>query len=297
MCTRSRRGVTILELLITLVALSGVVVVLLAVGLGGPCCRPGTVRVIKDSTQVRGIHQGMILWAQSNQDQYPLPSVLDQANDTIVPDGAEPASKDTTANVMSVLIYNGYIPTELCVSPAEANPAVRVMPGYQYLAPSAAVNPAHALWDPAFSADFTGGRQGHFSYAHSPPRGPRIDDAWTNTMSATRAVIGNRGPQIASVTKGQRPGVAATPLISPSLTYRIHGGPDTWEGHVCYNDNHTTLESDPAPQDSRYEDLLGTSWRDVLFFDERDDPAGTNNFLGIWTRSGPHQADWVGIWD
>ena len=45
-------------------------------------------RLVKDSTQIRGIHQGMVLWAQNNKDQYPLPSVIDAHNDTVADQGA-----------------------------------------------------------------------------------------------------------------------------------------------------------------------------------------------------------------
>ena len=44
-----------------------------------------------------------------------------------------------------------------------------------YDAPKAAVNPANALWDPAFNADFTGGKTGNDSYAHVQPAGARKD--------------------------------------------------------------------------------------------------------------------------
>ena len=76
--------------------------------------------VLRDSTRVRAIHQGMVLWAQSNGDRFPLPSEVDRAHATV------PASdgKDFPRHIISILVYNGYVAPELCVSASEVNPSI-----------------------------------------------------------------------------------------------------------------------------------------------------------------------------
>src|SRR4051794_25187775 len=104
----------------TLIELAAVVACL---GLGGIMLNPlqpeggllkarSTARQLKDSTQQRGIHQGFVLWAQNNNDEYPLPAKIDKRNDTVKEKGR---AKNTSANIMSVLIYNGFFSPELCV--------------------------------------------------------------------------------------------------------------------------------------------------------------------------------------
>lgn len=291
------RGFTVIELAVVLVVcvLVGLVVMPLLSRSGG-CrgCRP-----LKDSTQVRGILQGMVIFAGNNKDQYPLPSVLD-AQDATVAEAGPP--KDTTANIFSILIYQGSIPVDMGVSPAEVNPAITVMDGYEFTSPKAAVKPAEAQWDPAFSADFTTGK-GNWSYGHQLPAGPRLA-TWANTFNALEAVVGNRGPEIAGVTKGRAPGVKIRTKIPNSNTLLIHGGPSTWEGNIGYNDNHVNFETTMMPTMSggswvgaRYKDAAGVAWDDVIFYDEPDDVSGKNAYLGIFTKAGKTKDEFKAIWD
>lgn len=301
-----RSGFTLIELLVVLIVLAIIAAVLL-IPLSSPRHRHG--RFIKDSTQVRGVHQGMVLWAQNNNDVYPLPSLADTANSTIaLPEGAPAAAKNTTANIVSLMIYNGFFSPEICVSPAETNSNIKVFDKYQYSGPSAAPDPAKALWDPALSADFTASTQpGNVSYAHMLPVESRLADQWKNTFQANEAVISNRGPEITAVTKGR--GLSVTPLVknSNTNTYLIHGGRATWEGNIAYNDNHVNFEMSMAPETLLYTDAAGKRWFDTLFYDEPDDntinpatnPPSTalNNYLGIITKGADRQRDLTLIWD
>lgn len=245
-----------------------------------------SARMLKDSTQVRGIVQGIVNWAGANQDEYPIPSRIDRANDTV----AGPAeSKDTTANIMSLLVFNGLVPVEMLVSPAEANPRITVFEGYNFSDPSTAVNPSKALWDPALSADFTSEKGGSISYAHKLPH----EFKW-GTQSA--ALLGNRGPEIASITKGPDGSVAPAFANPQSYTFRIHGSRTKWEGMIGYNDNHVEFVLDPIAG-GRYKSTDGKEWPDALFYDEPDDADATNAFLGIFIKAGQERKDFIAIWD
>jgi hypothetical protein len=287
--TKWRRGLTWVDVVVAVLVVGLIVVVLMPVW-GGR--RHHNVRGLKDSTQIRGIHQGMVVWAQNNQDRYPLPSVVDQDGTTIEGEAEE---KDTTANMISFLIFNGFFSPDLCVSPAEANGAIRHFGTYQYNDPAGTVDPKKALWDPGFRADFTTG-EGNFSYGHAVLWGER-KERWRHSLDAGRAIIGNRGPEIAGVAKKKAPEVKASLVNPKSNTLLIHGGRTTWEGYIAYDDNHVNFEASLAPEGVLYKDAEKKAWRDTLFIDEADDPAGLNAMLGIVVKSGKAKEDWKLIWD
>jgi competence protein ComGC len=251
----ARHAITLVEVLVIFV----IIIVILGVLIPAiPTGRHRSHPQLKDSTQVRGITQALVVWASNNNGSYPLPSQLDRAGATI----DEPDStKDTTGNILSILIMNGNISPEIAISPAEANPAIRRYDAYEYEKPGAAAHPQNALWDPAFRGtpddaptygNIAGAGIGHQSYAHAIPFGKR-EALWHDTYNSTEAIFGNRGPTYA--------GNDAAPAIAPgrkwqptkdqhgtgSLTLLIHGGRTTWEGNIAYNDNHVNFETQPAP--------------------------------------------------
>lgn len=293
------RGFSLVELLVIVVVL--VLLALVVLPMLGRRTRhpPG----IKDSANIRGIHQGMVLFAQANKDQYPLPSILDKANNTVaLAEGVDPTTKDTTAAIISTLIYGTFFGPEICISPAEANGNIVMDDDYQYSEPKGAANPKLGLWDPAFRADFTAVESGvrvgggsNLSYAHMLPSEARLAQ-WTTTFNAMEALLGNRGPKITGATKGTRSEV--TPAFDTnSNTLLIHGSRTAWEGNIAYNDNHVSYESRLSPETTTYADPAGGIWYDLLHYDEPDEATGTNNFLGVFTQAGPTPAAFKSIWD
>lgn len=88
-----------------------------------------------------------------------------------------------------------------------------------------------------------------------------------------------------------------------SAVSRIHGSPTTWEGNVAYNDNSIQFETSLAPKNNVWSEkpegdtskkAFG-SWRDCLFFDEVQDPNGTNNYLVNVSKVGDRGPEL--IWD
>ncbi|HEX2838341.1 MAG TPA: hypothetical protein VHN77_09470 [Phycisphaerales bacterium] len=301
-----RRGITLIEVMIVVAVVLTVLVVLGWVV--GTRARVAS-RKIHDGTQVRGIHQGLVLWCQSCNDSYPLPSQYDKTNSTIAVD--DPTTKNTTANIYSILVFNGFFSTELLVSPAETNPRIQVFAGYTDRSPPTAVTPPQALWDPAFSTDFIAGIGGT-SYAHmvpatrEPPQSPEgsRNSRWSNTFQSTEPVVGLRGPMTAGDrTDGK--GVRLTTMDAASNTLRFFGPSSTWRGNVGYNDNHVQFEDSHAPQSTRCGPHRNAqaSWDDFLFFDEYlptdgpDHPYFINAYLGIFTKAGPTMGDYGAIWD
>jgi prepilin-type N-terminal cleavage/methylation domain-containing protein len=313
---KKNRAFTLIELLVV-IAIIALLVGILLPALGKA---RASARQLKDSTQVRGIVQALVVWASNNQSSYPLPSTMDAGNTTTTEAGEV---KNTSSNIMSVLIQNGNISPEICISPAESNTGqVQRYDNYEYTNPQGVATPANALWDPKFRAVPTTGASGYSptfagapgntgqtwgnqSYAHVLPFGKRRSQ-WSDTYNSTEPVFGNRGPTLgapaASDDAASNPAsnrwtlLAASGSGTPSggadsSTLLIHGGRNTWEGNIGYNDNHVNFETKVNPDQITYTKTgtgTGLTVPDCLFVNETNQAggdtagniiAGTNAYL------------------
>lgn len=307
-----RCGFTLIEVAAIVAAVS--VLISLAGAISGSNVGPrDTARQVKEATQLFGIGQSLIMWAHQNRDRYPLPSTIDRDNFTVAD---LDRAKDHSANIYSILIFNGSFPQNILISPAERNAQIKPDEDYQISEPKAAVDPVRALWDPAFSIDFTNDHTGNASFAHLEVSNDRLP-IWHATYQANQAVVATRGPEITSLkVKGES--VIPTLANDDSITLSLHKPSGMfaqrghrWSGSVVYNDNSVIFAENyiqkskeggyqPMPLDGpvpiSLRDPMTRALRpDVLFFDEPEHPA--NMFLGLFTTAGTSPKDYKAIWD
>jgi len=311
---KKNRAFTLIELLVV------IAIIALLVGILLPALAKArqSARQIKCATQVRNVVQAMQIWAQSNRDRYPTPSVVDISNQTIDGTAANLGSKDNTGNVLSLLIFNASITPEICVTPSEVSGNVAAMTNYQNSNPTGARVQANALWDPKFRGAPSTAESGvlgrdssllnsNNSYANLVFSFDGRTSKWSNNYSATDAVFGNRGPLFTNQSTGNDGQAAAFPTGAAgwqllagsefgerSQTLQIHGGRNTWEGNIGYNDGHVNFENraDPAEitfQSSAAITLPGSTTAtrtipDNVFVDETNENTTASKRSNAWLR-------------
>ncbi len=291
---RLARGITLVEVLAVILVIALAVGVILPAFGGSHPARP-----LKDATQVGQIEKAMVIWSESNAEHFPLPSLVDHQNETIADLGR---AKDSTANIYSMLVFQGMITPEILVSPLETNPHVGPCESYEYESPRTAVDPSKALWDPRFSVTLDGSRPGNASYAHLQPSGDRAN-RYTSALDPAVMILGTRGPEIVSVK--QNPDGAVIPTLTNPKSYalRFFGKGRSWSGNIAFNDNHVEFLNDwltPGKRfkhDRTYTAADGKQRSDIWCYDEPDDPKAANDFLGIFLKAGEEPKDFKAAWD
>ncbi len=275
----NRRGLTLLEVIViigAIVAVGAVALTLLQRSARNHCH-------LLHQTQAYGRLQAMFAWNAAHQGHFPHPSLLDVADATVASQGV---AKNTSANIVSLMIFNQLMSPELQVDRCERG-NIEADGDYQYSNPSTAQRPAEALWDPAFNADFTGTAPGNLSWALRRPTTSQLTMR-AGSLSSDRPILSCRGPQMSGVG-----GTATAPLpiwANPtSARLRGRAANARWEGAVGYGDGHVTFEVS----------VFASGFRpsDAMFFDEPGADTEANDYLSIFTTAGPLRSDFTAIWD
>ena len=278
----SKNGFTLIELLVV------IAIIALRVGLLLPALAKAqrNARSMKDSAQIKEIHQSFIAFAGDHKGKLPTPGLINRLPDPILGDmpdmGPEDISKNITRHLYSAMIAQDFFNADILIGPTEVNLIVVEDTNYDY----SQYHPgADIYWDgdgnpPPFSDGFQAfihetpgsGFECNTSYAHLPLAGRRRVVEWRDSMNSKFAMIGNRGPAF---------GQLGT-VYDESITLEIHPGRKQWIGNICFNDNHVETLNTFYPEGLNYVNPDGAGVLPDNLFD--NDTEGQSSPLGydIW---------------
>lgn len=185
-----------------------------------------TARRMQNATQVRGIHQGMITFANSNRGYFPG---MDSRGN-ILADGVDTGLSgdgDTPQARYWVLLDGNFFTPEYAISPSE----VQLITPYLGSGPVTADNYSYAMLDydttgqPSVpSTGLTSGQAP--AYAVDPATAARASE-WRDTLNSQAVVMSDRN----------------TGLDASTQIQSIHTDPGDWRGTVLWNDGAVGFEN------------------------------------------------------
>lgn len=209
-----KQGFTLIELLVVI----SIIALLIGILLPALGSARRTARQMQNSTHVRGIHSGMVLFAQGNKDYFPgidgSTAALATAS-VAAATGTYGTGSTTGADVsyrMAVLLRGNYFSPEYMKSPAETE----------------------AVTAPVQGTNWADGKV--YSYAMLnivTIANPRVGE-WRNTNNSRAVIVSDRNIGTAAST-------AASVSTAAQSVHTATG--EGWRGSVCYNDNHAVFET------------------------------------------------------
>lgn len=217
----ARAGFSIIGLLVSMACIAVLFAILMTslnkavTGQGSQ--QAGTVRSFEDKMYLVAIYQSMLVHANDNKGVYIVPSDVS---------GSRDITQNTTANLFSAMVMQGYTPPHQLISGNEYSGYVDEKMDYNFGAYSTAKK---VYWDQTFQADLK--NLSNVSFAHMPLFGERFDREWRSTMSSLTPLIGNRGPKDG---------------VNDPNSFAC-GRDGVWRGHIAFGDGHIDFVETPTP--------------------------------------------------
>lgn len=228
-----KSGFTLVELLVVM----AIIALLLGLLLPALAKARATARQVKDATQLRQIHTAWLTWSRAFNGTFPTPGLINRVG-TIPGKGNEDIAQNSHANLYGACLAQNYFSAQLCLSPSESSANVANAATYNFNAYNVAND---VYWDETaatrFKADLNA--TSNTSYGTHHLAGARKTKEWKESLNSKFAIVGNRGV---------KDGSYAANDYNKSKTLEIHGGRSSWEGNICYNDNHVAFEQNFTPE-------------------------------------------------
>lgn len=287
-----KRGFTLIELLVV------IAIIALLIGLLLPALAKAqkNARSLKDKTQIKQIHQAMLVYAEDNKGRLPIPGLINRLADPhtglqLPGRGNEDFSRNNTAELYAAMIAQDLIDTKILIGPTEVSPYVREDPDYDFDEYDPTID---QYWDPDFIVDIESGPECNASYFHMALCGKRKDLKWRDTAAQGDPMVATRAPRDGAVTGDEY-------KLSPTL--ELHGTDEQWFGNVVFADNHIESINNFFPSSTNYLAMNQTSTRkdniyNAEFMDfESDNGMASNDAFLIISQGAASENEVNAIYD
>ena len=239
-----KKAFTLIELLVVI----SIIALLIGILLPALGAARKTARQMQNSTQLRGIHQAMVTFAQSNKFWLPGATNTGRVNGTAGTDGND-SRRDAA---IGVLQNDDYFTPEYTIAPGETDPTVT---GDFDVLGNASDNGSYAVLD--FAQDSaTGGNLSILGQLE-----------WRDTLTTTAVILSDRHYETGT-DNSTDVGPQGTDT-QPDSIWAVND--DTWQGSVLFNDNHVTFEISHKEFLTKYGEVINDEDDNLFVADGPDD--------------------------